>query len=107
MGISNDFLIACVIRLFNKHESMIWFNKLYDVLGATISSRNTLSHNIDKLFDLGIITGDWTKSENGNWIRSFKTSSEAERLIDRIIEKYDVIVNFDTQPESVQFQRDA
>lgn len=107
MGISNDFLVACVIRLFNKHETMIWFNKLSDVLGPVISSRSTLSRNIDKLFDLGIITGDWTKSDNGNWIRSFRTSGEAERLIDRVIDTYNVTVNFDDRPETVQFQQDA
>lgn len=107
MGISNDFLIACVIRLFNRHENMIWFNRLCDILESTISSRNTLSRNLDKLSDLGIITGDWTKSDSGNWIRSFKISDEAERLIDRIIDTYQVIINFDAHPETVQFQQNA
>ena len=107
MSISNDFLVACVIRLFNEHGTLIWFNKLYGVLDCVISSRSTLSRNLDKLSDLGIITGDWSKSDNSNWIRNFKISDEAERLIDKVIDTYHITINFGTHPETIQFQQDA
>ncbi|MDR3075289.1 MAG: hypothetical protein LBU30_04545 [Candidatus Methanoplasma sp.] len=90
--ISNDFRIASEIRLYNMKDEPIWFNKLADIFGDSGNdkmARSTMSKNIDKLFDFGIITGDWEKIE-GSWVRVFKVSGEAESLIDGIIEKYNL-----------------
>ena len=91
-GISKDFLTAAVIRIYNdKKKEPVWFNKLAEVLDGNVS-RSTLSKYIDKLFDYGIITGDWAKNQEDNWVRVFRISGEAEMLMDKAIEKFDITI---------------
>ena len=84
---SLDFLIACVIRESEKRNEPIWFNKLEKVLEGT-ASRSTISRNIDKLFDYGIINGEWCRNSEGNWARVFHISGEASTLVAKITEQY-------------------
>ena len=63
-------------------KEKIWFSKLVDILKGEIS-RSTISKNLDKLFDLGIIDGKWEKVDN-KWTRTFKISGEAKNFINHI-----------------------
>lgn len=82
-GMALDYLIACAIWESNKLGQPIWFNKLEKLIGCK-ASRSTISKNIDKLFDYGIISGEWSKNSEGNWVRTFHISGEASSLIAKI-----------------------
>jgi len=82
--ISDDFLVASIIKKYNDSGEYIWFNKLEDLLKNRMA-RGTVSKNIDKLFDFCLISGEWKKNEEGSWVRVFKVAGEAEKLIDKII----------------------
>ena len=84
----NDFEIAVRIYRYNQRNEPIYLTKLVEDLEGKIS-RATISKNIDQMFDLGIITGDWQQS-NGKWIRTFSIAGEATGLISAIAEKYPV-----------------
>ena len=84
---SLDFLIACVIRESDRNGQQIWFNRLEKLLEGA-ASRSTISKTVDKLFDYGIISGEWDKNGDGNWARMFHVSGEASTLVDKISEKY-------------------
>ena len=84
---SLDFLIACVIRESESRDEPIWFNRLEKVLEG-IASRATISKNVDKLFDYGIIGGEWCRNSEGNWARVFRISGEASTLVAKIAEQY-------------------
>ena len=86
-GMSLDFLIACVIRESESKNEPIWFNRLEKVLDG-IASRATISKNIDKLFDYGIISGEWCRNAEGNWARVFRISGEASTLVAKVAEQY-------------------
>ena len=81
--ISDDFLISSIIKLYNDAGKPIWFNKLEKLLEGRMS-RATISRNIDKLFDYGIINGTWEKNSDGSWIRAFTIAGEATLLVDKI-----------------------
>lgn len=78
-----DYLIACAIWESNKLGQPIWFNKLEKLMEHK-ASRSTISKNIDKLFDYGIISGEWSKNGEGNWVRTFHISGEASALMEKI-----------------------
>lgn len=78
-----DYLIAYVIWESNRLGQPIWFNKLEKLMGCK-ASRSTISKNIDKLFDYGIISGEWGKNSKGNWVRTFHISDEASALMEKI-----------------------
>ena len=83
----NDFEVAVKIYNYGIKEEPVWFTKLVqDFDREDGMSRMTVSRNIDKLFDLGIISGDWEKVD-GKWVRTFKISGEATQLIKKIAEK--------------------
>ncbi len=84
----SDFEIAVRILDYNKKNEPVWFTKLVDVFDKRIS-RATVSKNLDQLFDLGIISGDWEKID-GKWVRTFRVSGEATGLISSIAEKHPV-----------------
>jgi len=84
--ISNDFLLAAMIHFFNnKKKEEIWFNKLVGLVDNQYKrmAKNTVAKNIDKLFDFGIIHGEW-KDNDGTWIRAFSISGEASVLVENI-----------------------
>lgn len=83
----SDFEIAVHIYRCNQKNELVYFNKLVQDFEGKIS-RATISKNVDQLFDLGIVTGDWQKSDNGKWIRTFKIAGEASGLISSLAEKY-------------------
>ena len=85
--LSNDFKVAVRILDYNKKGEPVWFAKLVEDMKEEVS-KVTISKNIDKLFDLGIINGDWEKLSNGKWVRTFQIAGEASSLIESIAEKY-------------------
>ena len=84
---SLDFLIACIIRESEKKDNPIWFNKLENVLKGR-ASRATISKNLDKLFDYGIVNGAWDTNNNGDWVRTLHISGEATELMNKISEEH-------------------
>lgn len=82
-GMALDYLIACTIWESDKAEQPVWFNKLERLLEGK-ASRSTISKNIDKLFDYGIISGEWGRNSDGNWVRTFHISGEASALVEKI-----------------------
>ncbi len=83
--LTNDFAVAVKIFEYNSREEPVWFAKLANDFNS-VMSRVTVSKNIDKLFDLGIINGSWTKID-GKWVRTFEIAGEANALIASIAAK--------------------
>ena len=83
----SDFKIAIRIYRCNQRNEPTYFNKLVQDFEGKIS-RATVSKNLDQLLDLGIIAGDWQKSDNGKWIRTFKITDDVSSLISSLSEKY-------------------
>ena len=82
---SADYLIACVIAESERMDESIWFNRLESVLGPMLS-RETISKNLDKLFDYGIVNGIWTDVD-GIWVRTLHISDQATTLVSKITEQ--------------------
>lgn len=82
--LSNDFLVCTKIYEFNKNNEDIWFSKLVKSMNGS-PSQSTISKSIDKLFDRGMIDGDWKKVE-GRWTRTFKITSEFEGFVKGLYE---------------------
>ncbi len=80
--LSNDLKICYVIREYREKKEGIYFTKLVEEL-KDYMSRSTVSKTLNKLFDLGIIDGNWEKV-NDKWTRTFKIAGEAEYIIDKI-----------------------
>ena len=83
----NDFEVAVRIFEYNEKDEQVWFSRLVEDLDGRMS-RSTISKNIDRLSDLGIITGEWERTEDGRWIRTFRITGEASGLIRSICEKH-------------------
>lgn len=74
--LSPDLKVSCKIYEYsNVKEGEIWFSKLVKVLDGDVS-KVTISKSLDRLYDLGIIDGEWKKVEK-RWIRTFKIAGEA------------------------------
>ncbi len=55
---SNDFQVCLKIYEFNQRNEKIWFNKLVKEMNGT-PTQLTISKSLDKLFDRGVIDGEW------------------------------------------------
>lgn len=84
----SDFEIAIRIYNYNRAGESVWLKKLVDDLDKKIS-RVTISKNLDQMFDLGIISGEWEKID-GKWVRTFKISGEATSLISAIADRHPI-----------------
>lgn len=82
--LSPDLKVCSVIYEFSKvRKEKIWFNKIVRVLDNDVS-RSTVSKSLDKLFDLGIIDGNWEKVNGRKWTRVFKIAGEANDFVKNI-----------------------
>ena len=77
--LSNDFLVCVKIYEFNIKEEEIWFSKLVKAMNGT-PSQSTISKCIDRLFDRGMIDGDW-KKVGDRWTRTFRITGEFEGFV--------------------------
>lgn len=77
--LSNDFLVCTKIYEFNERDESIWFSKLVKVMNGS-PSQSTISKSIDRLFDRGMIDGDWEKVD-GRWTRTFKITGEFKGFV--------------------------
>ena len=77
--LSNDFLVCTKIYEFNKKDEDIWFSKLVRSMKGG-PSQSAISRSIDRLFDRGMIDGDWKKAE-GRWTRTFKITGGSEGFV--------------------------
>lgn len=76
---ANDFKIAIHIYLMNINNIECYFSSLVQ---HSKLDRASVSKHLDRLFDYGIVEGEWLKSKiDGNWYRGFKIDSDAELLI--------------------------
>ena len=82
--LSSDFLVCTKIYEFNKNGEDIWFSKLVKSMNGN-PSQSTISKSVDKLFDRGMIDGDWKKVD-GRWIRTFKITGEFEGFVKGLYE---------------------
>lgn len=83
--LSSELKMCVIIYEHNLRGEKIWFSKLVEVLAGDVS-RSTISKNIDRLFDLGMIDGKWEKVD-GRWTRTFSVAGEAEELVKTLYEK--------------------
>ncbi|MDR3282171.1 MAG: hypothetical protein LBS92_00980 [Candidatus Methanoplasma sp.] len=84
--LSNDFKVCRKIYEYSKVRSeKIWFSKLVEAMSGELSP-STISKCVDRLFDLGMIDGDWEKAD-GRWTRTFNITGEAEGFVKSL---YDV-----------------
>ena len=77
-----DFLIACVVLESERMGNPVWFNRLCDVLSWR-ASRESVSGNLDMLFDYCIVKGSWEVNGNGDWVRILRVSEGAKDLVGR------------------------
>lgn len=81
--LSNDLKICTVVYEYDRVKGeKVWFSKLVKILEGDMS-RVTISKSLDKLFDLGMVDGNWEKVE-GKWTRTFTVAGESEDLIKNI-----------------------
>jgi len=78
--LSNDFLVCTKIYEFNKNSEDIWFSKLVKAMNGSLS-QSTISKSIDRLFDRGMMDGDWKKVDGNRWTRTFTITGEFEGFI--------------------------
>lgn len=71
---SNDFQVCLKIYEFNQKGEKIWFSKLVKEMKGK-PTQSTISKSLDKLFDRGMIDGDWEKVD-GSWTRTLKITGE-------------------------------
>ncbi|MCJ7572583.1 MAG: hypothetical protein MUO82_12050 [Candidatus Thermoplasmatota archaeon] len=83
--LSPELKVCSVIYEFTKiKKEKIWFSKIVKILDKDVS-RSTISKGLDKLFDLGIIDGNWEKAER-KWTRVFNIAGEANDFVKSIYE---------------------
>ncbi|MCL2607085.1 MAG: hypothetical protein FWD92_00800 [Methanomassiliicoccaceae archaeon] len=82
--LSNDFLVCTKIYEFGKSGEDVWFSKLVKSMNGS-PSQSTISKSIDRLFDRGMIDGEWKKVE-GRWTRTFKITGEFEGFVQGLYE---------------------
>jgi len=78
--LSNDFLICIKIFESNKNNEKIWFSKLVEEMQGKLSV-STVSKSLDRLFDRGMIDGDWEKVD-GHWTRTLKITGEFSGFVE-------------------------
>ena len=82
----NDF--AVFVEIYKKTElehELIYFKKLVQTMNL---DKMVISRNVDKLFDLGVIYGDWTYVEKEKtWQRTFHIEPDALKLAKDIYAK--------------------
>ena len=83
--LSNDFQVCTKIYEFNKNSEDIWYSKLVKVMNGSMS-QSTISKSLDRLFDRGMIDGDWKKVDGNRWTRTFKITDEFEGFIKGLYE---------------------
>ena len=80
--LSADLKVCYFIYGAEQKNEKIWFSKLVKLLDKDVS-RGTISKSIDKLFDLGMIDGQWEKVD-GKWTRTFTVTGETKSFIRNI-----------------------
>ncbi len=84
--LGKDMIVALhVWEAAEKHGELMYFSKLVKVLEGKIS-RVRINKALDRLFDQGILTGEWEKNEQ-KWIRSIKPANEARNFLKTIYEE--------------------
>jgi len=78
--ISHDFEIALNILQWQDKEDRTYFGRLVEEFDGFIS-KLSVSKYIDRLFDYGIIDGDWEMKKDGKWYRVFFVDEDAYGLI--------------------------
>ena len=82
--LSSDLKVCSVVYEYNLNGDKIWFSKLVEELKGHIS-KGTITKVVDRLFDLGVIDGNWEKIE-GKWTRVLNITGEAESFIKNVYE---------------------
>lgn len=72
--ISDDLQVCLKIYEYNLREEEIWFNKLVKEMDGS-PTQHTISRSLDKLFDRGMIDGEWKKVD-GCWTRTLNVTGE-------------------------------
>lgn len=83
-GMALDYHIACTILESDRIGQPVWLNRLERLLEGK-ASRSTISKNITKLFDYGIIDDEWSRNSEGSWVRTFHITAEASALVEKIV----------------------
>lgn len=82
-GMALDYLIACTIWESDRVGKPVWLNRLERLLEGK-ASRSTISKNLSKLFDYGVIDDEWSRNGEGSWVRTFHITAEASALVEKI-----------------------
>lgn len=82
--LSSDLKVCAVIYEYNLKDEKIWFSKLVEELKGDVS-KGTITKVADRLFDLGVIDGNWERV-NGKWTRVLSIAGEAESFIKNVYE---------------------
>lgn len=80
--LSKDFQVCLKIYEFNHKGEDIWFSKLVREMEG-MSAQSTISKSLDRLFDLGMIDGEWT-TVDGRWTRTLKVTGEFTGFVDSL-----------------------
>ncbi len=71
---SDDFQVCLKIYEFNRKNEKIWFKKLVEEMDG-VPTGPAISKSLDKLFDRGMIDGEW-ENVDGCWTRTLKVTGE-------------------------------
>jgi DNA-binding PadR family transcriptional regulator len=82
--LSDEFLICIRIYEFNQEGEDIWFSKLVKSMNGS-PSQSTISKCIDRLFDRGMINGEW-KKVGSRWTRTFMITGEFKGFVKGLYE---------------------
>lgn len=98
-SLSNDLKVVYAIDYFIKKKSeKVWFSKLAEFLEKLKDgsvSKSTVSRCLDRLFDLGIVDGNWEKLDNGKWGKCLYISGEAEGFVSQLSKNTEVPNEFE------------
>lgn len=88
--LSNDFLVCVRIYEYNEKGEKVWFSKLVKGMDRELT-QSTISKCLDRLFDRGMIDGEWEKVD-GRWTRTLSVAGEFKGFVKSL---YDVTREFD------------
>ncbi len=69
---SDDLQVCLRIYEFNRRNEKIWFKKLVEEMDG-VPTGPVISRSLDKLFDRGMIDGEW-ENVDGCWTRTLKVT---------------------------------
>ena len=87
--LSLDMKICTLIYEMDEvRDEKVWLSKLVRMLEGE-AVRATVSKTVDRLFDLGIVDGEWEKVD-GKWTRVLRIAGEAHEFVEAVAKSVEI-----------------